>query len=109
MLLLMAKMVKLSWFDPDDGGPNRNQPMIRRAVVEIQEVFAQAKSFEHKLVCMQALDQLILEMTYVAKTLTPAVNRRVSISFRDIELKNIFELNLRYLTSLTENLVQNST
>jgi len=45
---------------------------------------------------MQTMDEIITEMTYMAKKINPSVNRRISMSFRDCELKEIFEFNLQY-------------
>ena len=39
MQMVLAKMVKYAWFDPEDGGPERNQPMIRHAVMQIAQIF----------------------------------------------------------------------
>ena len=43
---------------------------------------------------MKAIDQIINEMTYKAKKITPSINRRISLSFRDSDLKGIFEENI---------------
>lgn len=40
-------------------------------------------SIEHILVGLQALEQIILEMTYINKGKNLTLNRRVSLSFRD--------------------------
>lgn len=41
-------------------------------------------------------------MTYKARKVTPSINRRISMSFRETELKNIFETNL----VITKNCVE---
>ena len=40
---------------------------------------------------MSSINQILTEMTYSAKKFGPAINRRVSITFRDTCLKSIFE------------------
>jgi hypothetical protein len=48
------------------------------------------------------LDQLIVEMTYMTKMKNLTINRRVSLSFRDAALGDIFTNNLQYTKILIE-------
>jgi len=41
-------------------------------------------------------------MTYKPKKVTPSINRRISMSFRDIELKQIFESTLKSANQISE-------
>jgi hypothetical protein len=45
-------------------------------------------------------------MTYKAKKITPSINRRISISFRECDLKGIFETNISKTKQLVEALDQ---
>jgi hypothetical protein len=55
---------------------------------------------------MQAIDQLVVEMTYMTKMKNQTFNRRISLSFRDAALFNIFKVNLETIKSLTGTLSQ---
>ena len=57
---------------------------------------------KHKLIGLQALDQLIVEMTYMTKMKNLTLNRRVSLSFRDAALSIIYKNNLQYTKLLLE-------
>ena len=92
MILLLAKLIKLSWLEEDTS--------IRSAIAEIP--LNQVHNLKHKLICLKAIEQTIVEMTYNAKSMTSSINRRTSVSFRDIELKNIFEMNMRFLTEILD-------
>lgn len=85
MVLLLAKIAKLAWFD---------DPAIKNGLVpELTEILS-IQNAKHKLVGLQALDQLIVEMTYMTKMKNLTINRRVSLSFRDAALGDIFTNNL---------------
>ena len=43
-------------------------------------------------------------MTYKAKKINPSINRRISMSFRETELKDIFEATLISTKQFSENL-----
>jgi len=59
-------------------------------------------SDEHKLIGLQAIDQLIVEMTYMTKMKNLQINRRVSLSFRDCALTIVYKNNLDYTKFLLE-------
>lgn len=62
-------------------------------------------SEKHLLVALQCIDDLIIEMSYVHKVKNLNISRRISLSFRDSALFQIFkqclELVQRYTDSLT--------
>ena len=88
MILLLAKIAKLAWFDDPDikGG----------LVVDLNQILS-SPSKPHKLIGLQALDQLIMEMTYMTKMKNLTLNRRISLSFRDQALSEIFKHNLEHV------------
>lgn len=51
-------------------------------------------SLEHTLIGLYAIDQMVLEMTYVNKGKNLTINRRVSLNFRDNALYQIFKQSL---------------
>ena len=51
-------------------------------------------SLEHTLIGLYAIDQIVLEMTYVNKGKNLTINRRVSLNFRDNALYQIFKQSL---------------
>ena len=58
---------------------------------------------------MQAIDQLVVEMTYMTKMKNQTFNRRISLSLRDAALFNIFQMNLQTIQALTGLLSQGSS
>ena len=46
---------------------------------------------DHILIGLYAIDQIVLEMTYVNKGKNLTLNRRVSLNFRDSALFQIFK------------------
>lgn len=48
-------------------------------------------SLEHSLIALYAVEQMVLEMTYVNKSKNLTINRRVSLNFRDSALYQIFK------------------
>lgn len=88
ILLLIAKLVKLGWFD--------DQLQVRNLVKEIKRITIESQHDSHRFIAIQALDQIIVEMTYITKKVNPSINRRISMSFRDNELRSIFENNLQF-------------
>lgn len=56
MMLLLARITKLGWFDDAD---------IKNSIVpELTKILDQ-KTAAHRLIGFEALDQLIMEMTYM--------------------------------------------
>jgi len=52
------------------------------------------------LLSLTALHDLIIEMSYVHKVRNLNVNRRISLSFRDSQLYNIFKQSLQHIEVL---------
>lgn len=50
----------------------------------------------HTLIGLKAIEQVVLEMTYLNKGKNLTVNRRVSLSFRDSSLSQIFKQTLLF-------------
>jgi hypothetical protein len=48
-------------------------------------------SLEHSLIALYAVEQIVLEMTYINKGKNLTINRRVSLNFRDSALFQIFK------------------
>lgn len=96
MILLLAKITKLAWFDDAD---------IKNGLVPEVTKLLQMQSIDHKLIGLQALDQIVVEMTYMTKMKNLSLNRRVSLSFRDSALNIIYTNNLQILKVLAEQLV----
>lgn len=59
-------------------------------------------SLEHSLIALYAVDQIVLEMTYVNKGKNLTINRRVSLNFRDSALYQIFKQSLIFNKQYTE-------
>ena len=95
MMLLLAKITKLGWFDDVD---------IKNGIVPELTKIVQSKNERHRVIGLEALDQLIVEMTYMTKMKNPSLNRRVSMSFRDAALYQIFQSNLEYIAGLSQML-----
>jgi hypothetical protein len=49
---------------------------------------------EHKIIGLKAINQIVVEMSFKAKKISPAINRRISINFRETELMAIYEVTL---------------
>ena len=93
MMLLLAKIAKLSWLEDPD--------IKNNLVVDITKFLSIDNQF-NKLVGLQMLEQLILEMAYLQQGKNLTVNRRVSLSFRDSALYDIYRNNLQILKVLAQ-------
>ena len=92
-MLLLAKIAKLAWFDDPD---------IKNGLIpEVTKILQNGNPL-HKLIGLQALDQIVVEMTYMTKMKNLSLNRRVSLSFRDAALFDIYRNNLGFLKILAE-------
>ena len=58
MILLLAKITKLGWFDDVE---------IKHSIVPDLTMILHSDSPKHKLIGLSAIDQLIVEMTYMTK------------------------------------------
>ena len=85
MILLLAKIAKLAWFDDAD---------VKNGLIPEVTKLLEMSSIHHKLIGLQALDQIVVEMTYMTKMKNLSLNRRVSLSFRDSALNVIYTNNL---------------
>jgi len=72
VIMLLAKVVKMSWFDLTE---------VQGIVTEISRLFSLGQ--KHFLIALQMIEDLIVEMTYVHKVKNLTVNRRISLNFRD--------------------------
>ena len=72
IIILLAKVVKMSWFD---------HPELQAIVPDLSKLASM--STNHQLIAMYAINDLIMEMSYIAKIKNLTVNRRISINFRD--------------------------
>lgn len=61
-------------------------------------------SLEHSLIALYAVDQIIMEMTYVLKGKNLTINRRVSLNFRDSALFQIFKQALTFNKEFMEQI-----
>lgn len=81
MIMLVAKVTKMSWFD---------HPEVQGVV---QNLFDLQNMNNERLVLLSltALHDLIIEMSYIHKVRNLNINRRISLSFRDSALYQIFK------------------
>lgn len=93
MILLLAKIAKLGWFDDPD--------IKTGLVIELNKIMLNPNDL-HKLIGLQAIDQLMVEMSYMTKMKNVTLNRRISLNFRDASLSIIFKNNLDYTKVLLE-------
>lgn len=59
---------------------------------------------EHRLIGLYAINEMVLEMTYVNKGKNVTINRRVSLNFRDNSLFQIFKQTLAFNKSFIEEI-----
>ena len=81
VIMLLAKVTKMSWFDSTE---------LQVIVPQLQKLGNMSQA--HSLVSMYAINDLVLEMSYVAKMKNLTINRRTSINFRDNALFDIFKV-----------------
>ena len=80
IIILVAKVTKLSWFDhPELQG-------IVNDLIKMCEI-----SPRHSLIALDAMNDLIVEMGYVHRVKNLTMNRRISLNFRDGALYQIFK------------------
>jgi hypothetical protein len=84
IIMIIAKVAKMSWFD---------HPEIQGIV---QNLFKMQSMNSERLMLLSltALNDLIIEMSYVHKVKNLNINRRISLSFRDSQLYPIFKQSL---------------
>ena len=81
VIMLLAKVTKMSWFDSTE---------LQDIVPQLQKLGNMSQA--HSLVSMYAINDLVLEMSYVAKMKNLTINRRTSTNFRDNALFDIFKV-----------------
>lgn len=59
---------------------------------------------EHSLIALYAVEQIVLEMTYVNKGKNLTINRRVSLNFRDSALYQVFKQALAFNKQFIEQI-----
>lgn len=59
---------------------------------------------EHRLIGLYAINEMVLEMTYVNKGKNVTINRRVSLNFRDSSLFQIFKQTLTFNKQMIEEI-----
>ena len=85
IIMLIAKVTKMSWFD---------HPEIQGVVQNLFNL--QTMNSERlMLLSLTALNDLIVEMSYVHKVKNLNINRRISLNFRDSQLYQIFKQSLQ--------------
>jgi len=87
IIILLAKVTKMSWFD---------HPEIQ-AVVQNLFNLQNMNNERLTLLSLTALHDLIIEMSYVHRVKNLNVNRRISLSFRDTQLFQIFKQSLQHV------------
>ena len=94
VITLLAKIVKMSWFD---------HPELQGIVADLTNL--QSLSERHLYISLAAIHDLIIEMSYVHKVKNLTVNRRISLSFRDSALFQIFKQSLVYVQQFTDQIL----
>ena len=61
-------------------------------------------SERHRLLSLTAINDLIVEMSYIHKVKNLTVNRRISLSFRDSALYRILQMAIELSQSFTEQI-----
>ena len=93
-MLLLAKVAKMAWLD---------EPRIKDSLaLELLEI-ANSPNISLQLVGLSVINQLIDEMAYLTKMKNLTINRRISLSFRDSALFNIYQHTLQFLNSLAQH------
>lgn len=98
VIMLMVKVVKLSWFDDQ-----AHQDSIKE-VLGLLNI-----SIGHCFIGVLTLEQMIIEMTYINKGKTLIQNRRISVNFRDKYLLKIFGTVVTLLNELQPKIAADSS
>ena len=62
-------------------------------------------SEQHLLLSLTAINDLIVEMSYVHKVKNLTVNRRISLSFRDSALFQVFKMTIEHSQNFTQQII----
>ncbi|CAI2369585.1 unnamed protein product [Moneuplotes crassus] len=98
VIMLMVKVAKLSWFDDQS-----HQDSIKMILGLL------GLSIGHCFIGVLALEQMIIEMTYINKGKTLIQSRRISVSFRDKFLLSIFGTVISLLNELQPKISANNS
>lgn len=90
--LCLAKLVKLSWFEEV-----QDSPELAAVIPKLAHLSKTTRNSTIKVLAIKVLNQIVVEMSFKAKKITPLVNRRISLNFRETHLKAIFEDCLKHL------------
>ena len=77
---VLSKIVKLSWLD---------HPELNNIVTDLMSM--QTLSQKHVYISLYVIQDIIVEMSYTHRMKNLTINRRISISFRDQALTEIFK------------------
>lgn len=93
VIILLAKVVKMSWFD---------HPELQSIVNDLEKFYV--ISDRHLLIALQVIDDLIIEMSYVHKVKNLNASRRISLNFRDTALFQIFKQCLEFVKRFSDQI-----
>lgn len=85
ILKLLSRITKLGWLEDQD---NRDLPE------QIKKYFVQSSNLELCVLGLDLLDEMITEMNTITAKQNTSLQRKISISFRDVALRSIFESSL---------------
>eukprot|EP01080_Neovahlkampfia_damariscottae_P008717 gene8717-663_t len=91
ILKLLARIAKLGWLEDQD---NRDLPE------QIKKYFVQSPKLEVSTLGLNLLNELMLEMNTLISKQNTTVQRKISISFRDLALRGLFETSIFSLKEL---------
>ena len=93
VIILLAKVVKMSWFD---------HPELQSIVHDLEKFYS--VSDRHLLIALQVIEDLIIEMSYVHKVKNLNASRRISLNFRDTALFIIFKQCLEFVKRFSDQI-----
>ena len=94
VIILLAKIIKMSWFE---------HPELQGSVKDLMDMSKMSE--RHRYLSLLAINDLIVEMSYVHKVKNLTVNRRISLSFRDSALYQVFEMVIEMNYSFIDQLM----
>lgn len=101
VITLLCRITKFAWFDEGAAAAagGAAAPSEIRAVVKETTQFLQA-TIPHCVIGLKILNELVTEMNYKSKNRTATQQRKVSVSFRDASLLEVFEVSLSMVNQL---------
>ena len=94
VITLLSKLVKLSWFD---------QPALKSVVGELLQI--QSLSEGHFMISLNAIHDIMLEMSYHHRSGRLIFHRRIAICFRDECLNDVFKQSLMQVQQYTDTIL----